>query len=112
MSKPSYTPTPSRERDFIEDERLKDADEFLHWQAVNSKQIKAAEQRAERTILDAVMRAVIAMRLQGATVEDAGDYLLRTFDYGTRDKVCFTPGAVRRALQGIGWVPKRDRDLK
>ncbi|NRO97707.1 hypothetical protein GWC77_17440 [Paraburkholderia sp. NMBU_R16] len=81
--------------------------DFLAWEKVNAAMLRDEAERQRRAIDDAVIKAVMQARQSGMCLQDAGRIIVRNFQYGCRDGISYTPAAVRRALESIGWEPKR-----
>ncbi|MFL9933481.1 hypothetical protein P0D88_30715 [Paraburkholderia sp. RL18-103-BIB-C] len=81
--------------------------DLLAWEKVNSAMLRDEAERQRRVVDDAVIKSVMQARQRGVGLHEAGRLIVRNFHYGCRDGINYTPAAVRRALQSIGWEPKR-----
>jgi NurA-like 5'-3' nuclease len=83
---------------------------FKAWHAANAAQLREADERNQQAVADCMIRAVMNSIQSGATLEEAGDAILRAgVGYGFRGGVLYTRDGYRRALLSIGWRPKRER---
>lgn len=83
--------------------------DFLAWQKVNAVMLRDSEEQQQRAIEHAVNKSMMHALQAGFDFHEAGDWLVRGFQYGRRDGINYAPAAVRRALRAIGWMPKRER---
>ena len=89
--------------------KLFTAEDYQKWERVNGAAIEAERERNHRSVLDEVVRLVLAARQTGRGLEEIGDLMLVSFNYGLRGGVLRLPEGVERALREIGWRPKRER---
>lgn len=84
-------------------------DDFREWMQQSEAELSAQRKYAQREIEQAVVRATMATMLQGVSLDDAGDMMIRAFGRGSSDGIHYTPDAVRSVLLAMGWQPKRAR---
>jgi hypothetical protein len=83
--------------------------DFKAWQKVNAAMLRDNEDRQRAAAEDAVIKSVMRAMYAGLGLQEAGDHIVRGFQYGCREGISYTPATVRRALRTIGWLPKRER---
>ncbi|QTO42417.1 hypothetical protein [Burkholderia latens] len=84
-------------------------EDFKAWKTINEQSLKIIETGHQLSVDDTVIRWMMDAMQRGLSFDDAGEMILRCFNYGTSGGVTRTKGMVRRSLKAIGWLAKRER---
>ena len=84
-------------------------EDFKAWKTINEQALKVIEEGHQLAVDDTVIRWMMDAMQRGLSLDDAGEMILRCFNYGTSGGVTRTKGMVRRSLKAIGWESKRER---